>query len=488
MKTKTTARDLELEPAPLFDAFLELSAIPRGSKHEAAAAKWFLERARAAGCAVEQDASGNVLARKPASKGREQAVPVVLQVHVDMVCEKLEGTPHDFLKDPIDVWRDGDLLRARGTTLGADNGIGVATALAVLQSHDIAHGPLEVLATTDEETGMTGAKGLKPGWMRGAWMINLDSEEEGELCIGCAGGLDTTATRRVAMQPAPKGHALRLKVSGLKGGHSGIDIGAGRANALRVLAQVLAATSRRHGLALSSIQGGSKRNAIAREASAVVVLDKQREEAFRQDVARLQDEWKAAFGRIDPNLQIAVVPAAAEQVMSAADAQAVVSLLLAGPHGVEAMSPDIKGLEQTSTNLGIVETSADAVSICFLTRSSIDASKQALAQRIAATCHLAGFTTEESGGYPGWKPEPESAVVKHIQAVHQQLLGKPIVVKAIHAGLECGLIREHYPQMQMASIGPSMWDVHTPDEHVSIGSVQRFWTFLGEILARVPSR
>jgi len=483
-----TETALELDPAPLWTAFLELSRIPRGSCNEAAAARWFLERARKAGCEAEQDAAGNVLVRKPAAPGREQAVPIVLQCHIDMVCEKNEDTAHDFEKDPIAVWRDGEMLRARGTTLGADNGIGVATGLAVLESDSIAHGPLEVLVTIDEETGMTGAKALKPGWMKSAWMINLDSEEEGELTIGCAGGLDTIATRKLTFEKAPSGTALRLKVSGLKGGHSGIDIGAGRANAVKVLAQVLFATMQKHGLAIASFNGGNKRNAIPREAAAIVVVPAANEAAFRADVTRLEAEWKAAFGSIDPNLSVALAPAEADRVFSGADAVAVVSLLLAGPHGVEAMSPDIKGLEQTSTNLGIAETKDDTFMACFLTRSSIDASKAALAQRIAATCHLAGFATQESGGYPGWKPEPQSDVVKHICAVHEQALGKPIIVKAIHAGLECGLIREKYGDMQMASIGPSMWDVHTPDEHVSIPSVKRFWQFLVEILERAPAK
>lgn len=478
--------ELELEPAPLFDAFLELSRIPRGSRQESAAMQWFVARARRAGCEVQQDATGNVLARKAAMPGREAAVPVALQCHIDMVCEKNGATVHDFRRDPIAVWRDGEMLRARGTTLGADNGIGVATALAVLESRQIAHGPLEVLVTVDEETGMTGAKGLRPGWLQAAWMINLDSEEEGELTIGCAGGLDTVATRPVAFETAPNGHALRLEVKGLRGGHSGVDIGAGRGNALRVLAQVLAVTMPAHRLALASVQGGNKRNALAREATAVVVLDRQREAAFRADVVRLEADWRRAFGSIEPQLAIGVAAASADRVLCAADAQAVVSLLLAAPHGVEAMSPDIDGLVQTSTNMGIVETGEDLVRLSFLSRSSIDADKRALALRIGAACRLAGFTPIDSGEYRGWKPEPGSDVTAHIQRVHEQLLGKPMLVKAIHAGLECGLIRERCPHMQMASIGPSMWDVHTPDEHVSIASVARFWELLVAILERVP--
>lgn len=478
--------DLEtLEPRPLWQHFLALSRIPRGSKNEAAAMAWVVEVARAAGCEVARDAVGNALLRKPASKGREDRAPIALQAHVDMVCEKNEGTPHDFARDPIAVHRDGDVVRARGTTLGADNGIGVAAALAVLTATDLVHPALEVLVTVDEETGLTGANGLQPGWLRARRLLNLDSEEEGELTIGCAGGVDTIATRRITREPAPAGRkALRLKVSGLKGGHSGIDIGAGRASAVRLLGEVLAAVVRPHGLALAAVNGGNKRNAIAREASAVVLVEPSREPALAADVARLAAEWRAAFGAFDPGLALSLEPAQLAPALSAADARAVVGLLVAGPHGVEAMSPDIPGLIQTSTNLGLVTTSDDRVEVCFLTRSAVDASKRALTARIAEVAALAGFEAATSNGYPGWKPEPRSAIVALVDRTHQEVFGKPMVVKAIHAGLECGLIGEKYPGMEMASIGPSMWDVHTPDEKVSIPSVQAFWRFLTAILAR----
>jgi dipeptidase D len=475
-----------LEPQRLWRYFLDLSRIPRGSKQEAAAAAWVAEQGRALGCAVERDAVGNVLLRRGGSPGREGRPAVALQCHVDMVCEKNEGTPHDFLKDPIRVRRDGEVLRATGTTLGADNGIGVASALAVLATPGLAHPPLEVLVTVDEETGLTGANGLAGGWLRAATLLNLDSEEEGELTIGCAGGMDTTARRRLTLSPAPAGAvALRLKVAGLKGGHSGIDIAAGRGNSLRVLAEALHTVVAKHGLSLASLAGGNKRNAIPREASAVVLCPAAAEAALRADVAAVQAATKAAFGAFDPNLSITVEPGAAAPVMSAADATALVGLLLAGPHGVEAMSPDIAGLVQTSTNMGLCEPKDGAVEVNFLTRSSIDASKRALAARIAAVAALCGFETRDSGGYPGWKPEPGASVVKLIDGVHQELFGKPMIIKAIHAGLECGLIGEKYPAMEMASIGPSMWDVHTPDEHVSIPSVASFWRLLTAVLARL---
>jgi dipeptidase D len=475
-----------LEPKPLWRYFLELSRIPRASKQEAAAAAWVVAQARALGCQVEQDQVGNILIRKAASPGREGRPVVAMQAHVDMVCEKNEGTAHDFAKDPIQVRRDGDVLRATGTTLGADNGIGVASALAALADPDLKHGPLEVLITVDEETGMTGAKGLGAGWLKASMMLNLDSEEEGELTIGCAGGIDTTCTRKLSPAAPRAGTvALRLKVSGLKGGHSGIDIAAGRGNSLRILAQALDRLLARYPLGLASVAGGNKRNAIAREASAVIFADPRDEAGLKADVARMEVEWRAAFGALDPGVAVTLEPGNAEWAMSAADARAVVGLLLAGPHGVEAMSPDIKGLVQTSTNMGLVETRAGEVEVNFLSRSSIDASKYALAARIGAIAALCGFEARDSNGYPGWKPEPGSGVVKLVQQVHAEVFGKAMEVKAIHAGLECGLIRENYGNVEMASIGPSMWDVHTPDEHVSIPSVASFWKLLKAILEKV---
>jgi dipeptidase D len=476
----------DLEPKPLWRYFLELSKIPRASKQEAAAAAWVMAQAKALGCQVEQDEVGNVLIRKKATPGREDRPVVAMQAHCDMVCEKNEGTVHDFSKDPIKVRRDGDLLRATGTTLGADNGIGVASALAALGDPALKHGPLEVLVTIDEETGMTGAKALKAGWLKASMMINLDSEEEGELTIGCAGGIDTTCTRKLALAaPRPGTKAMRLKVSGLKGGHSGIDIAAGRANSLRVLGQALDRLLARYPLGLASVTGGNKRNAIPREASAVIFCDPRDEAGLKADVARLASEWSAAFGAFDPGITMSLEEGSAEWAMSAADARAVVGLLLAGPHGVEAMSPDIKGLVQTSTNMGLVETRAGEVEVNFLSRSSIDSSKYALAARIGAIAALCGFEARDSNGYPGWKPEPGSGVVKLIQQVHADVVGKPMEVKAIHAGLECGLIRENYGSVEMASIGPTMLDVHTPDENVSIGSVGRFYKLLVAILERV---
>ena len=475
-----------LEPKPLWRYFLELSKIPRASKQEAAAAAWVVAQAKALGCQVEQDKVGNVLIRKAASPGREKHPVTAMQAHVDMVCEKNEGTVHDFAKDPIKVRRDGDVLRATGTTLGADNGIGVASALAVLADPDLKHGPLEVLITIDEETGMTGAKALAAGWLKASTLINLDSEEEGELTIGCAGGVDTTCTRRLSpAAPRPGTIALRLKVSGLKGGHSGIDIHAGRGNAIRILAQVLDALKPAFGFGLAGIKGGNKRNAIPREASAQIFLDPAQEQAFKTALAAHEAHWQAALGAFDPGLHLALEAGEATQVMSGAEAGALVRLLLALPHGVEAMSPDIPGLVQTSTNMGVIETRENEVEVNLLTRSSINASKTALSERIAATCALGGFESHVTGGYPGWKPEPKASLVKIVNETNQKVFGKPLEIRAIHAGLECGLIGEKYTEMEMVSFGPSMWDVHTPDEHVSVPSVGNFWKLLVAVLETV---
>ena len=475
-----------LEPQTIWSYFLALSKIPRGSKNEAEAAAWVADQARALGCEVERDEIGNVIIRKRATAGKEDRPTICLQAHVDMVCEKNEGTDHDFTKDPIQVWKDGDLLRAKGTTLGADNGIGVAAALAVLASHDIAHGPIEALITIDEETGLTGANGLQPGRLKAKFLLNLDSEEEGYLTIGCAGGEDTIVTRKLTRTPAPAGtKAFRLKVFGLKGGHSGIDINAGRGNAIRILAQVLGALKPAFGFGLAAIKGGNKRNAIPREASAYILLDPAQEQACRASLAVHEAHWRAALGAHDPGLHLALEAGEATSVMSGADADALLRLLLALPHGVEAMSPDIAGLVQTSTNLGVIDTREEEVEVNMLTRSSINASMTALSERIAAICALGGFNSHVTGGYPGWKPEPKASLVQIVNDANQKVFGKPLEIMAIHAGLECGLIGEKYTSMEMVSFGPSMWDVHTPDEHVSVPSVGNFWKLLVAVLETV---
>lgn len=477
---------IDLEPRLLWSYFLALEQIPRGSKAEAAAAAWVAEQGRILGCEVEQDAAGNVLIRKQAAPGQERRPCVALQAHVDMVCEKNEGTVHDFQKDPIQVIREGDWVRADGTTLGADNGIGVAAALAALADPSLVHGPLEVLVTVDEETGLTGAGALRPGWLHAKYLLNLDSEEEGVLTIGCAGGVDSLGRKSLAwVPPSPEKRPYRLLVSGLKGGHSGMDIHAGRANAIRLMAQGLRCLMPFLNLELACLRGGNKRNAIPRECVAVVYMDPAREGDLAQRMGELLKAWQDAFGIWEPTLAWTWSAAEAAPVLDAREAETLVDLLLVLPHGVEAMNPAIPGLVQTSTNLAVVDTRNGVAAIDMLSRSSLGSSRKALVDRIQAAFRFAGYTCVQEGEYPGWKPEPQAELVRWVDAVHRELAGKPMSIQAIHAGLECGLIGEKYPEMEMASLGPDMWDVHTPDERVSLSSVARFWILLKAVLERI---
>jgi dipeptidase D len=474
-----------LEPQALWGYFAELSRIPRGSLDEAAASRWVMEQARALGCEAEQDEAGNVLIRKPAAPGREGAPGVALQAHVDMVCEQNEGTGHDFRRDPIAVFRDGDLLRARGTTLGADDGIGVAAALVVLASREIQHGPLEVLVTVAEEIGLVGASRLAPGILRSKYLLNLDTGKAGSLTIGCSGGLDSRATRQVARVPArPGASAFRIKVSGLRGGHSGGDIDKGRGNAIRILARALWALGPGAGLELAALAGGDKRNAIPREAFATVFLDPDRALGLGDALARLQEDLRTELGAHDPGVVLALEPAdpGARSVLAGPDAQAVVAILQALPHGMLAPSPVMPGLVQTSTNLAALATRADTVEIIMTHRSSLASAKGAVADRIEAVCSLAGFDYQRGEGYPGWQPDPGAPLVRSVSAVHEALFGRPMGIRATHGGLECGLIGQGNPGLQMVSFGPDMWDNHTPDERVSISSTADYWKLLTSIL------
>ncbi|MBS1874189.1 MAG: aminoacyl-histidine dipeptidase [Acidobacteria bacterium] len=465
-----------LEPKAIFRHFAALAAIPRASGKEAAARAYVLEQASRLGLEAIQDSAGNVVIRKPASPGRESAPMAALQSHLDMVCEKNEGTAHDFDVDPIQLVVDGDWLKAAGTTLGADNGVGVASALAVLESADIAHGPLEFVFTIDEEVGLAGASDFTPGLLRSKYFLNLDGEEEGTLCIGCAGGLNTVARRTFALKPAGAGAAWRVKVAGLAGGHSGIDIEKGRGNALRILGRVLEAL----GAEIAEIHGGSKRNAIPREAWAVIVSESE----LAGKIAALEAEVKAELGAFDPRVRIELQTA--DRPAQVLDGGAAIARLLACQHhGVLAMSPDVPGLVQTSTNLATIDTVGGAVEIATSQRSAIEASKQAAGRMVSAIFHLAGFDTEQGGGYPGWKPEPESGIVKLSQAVHADVLGETPRLVAMHAGLECGVIGEKHSGMEMISFGPHIIDVHSPSERLKISSVAPFWKFLKALLERL---
>ncbi len=475
-----------LEPKEVWKYFDAISDIPRASKKEEAVRDYVQSEAKRLGLESQLDSAGNLIVRKPATKGRENAPMAALQGHLDMVCEKNEGHPHNFDNDPIKMRREGDWLYADGTTLGSDNGVGVASAMAVMASKDIAHGPLEFVFTIDDETGLTGAADFQPGILKSKYMLNLDNEEKGTICIGCAGGINTKLRRKVSLVP-PKGKsAFRVKVAGLKGGHSGVDIHLGRGNAVRILGFVLQTLIERAQIEIGDLKGGSAHNAIPREAWAVVVVDPARENELRSAIEKLAQEVKIDLGSFDPGVTITVEPAnAPAQVLSAEDAQRVSDALVTVPHGVVAMSPDIPGLVQNSTNLATVSLTGDQVEIVTSQRSAIEGSKMLVARMVATAARTAGFNAEHGGSYPGWKPEPNSDVVKTSKAVHQKVLGQDPKLIAMHAGLECGVIGEKYPGMQMVSFGPQIEGPHSPNERVEIPSVESFWKYLKAVLEAI---
>ena len=468
-----------LEPQRLWKHFDRLASTPRASTKEAAAREYVRGVATNLGLPTQQDSAGNLIVRKAAHSGREAAPMTLLQGHLDMVCEKNEGTAHNFDTDPIKVVRDGDWLKADGTTLGADNGVGVAAALAVMESNDISHGPLEFAFTIDEETGLTGASLFQPGLLKSKYFLNLDTEEEGHLCIGCAGGVNTTAWRKVKLVPTPSGSAWRLKVSGLRGGHSGVDIHLGRGNALRIMGGVLQDLLDHLPLQLAHANGGSAHNAIPREAVAVIVVDPSRESELKSLVAAAEAAYKSDLGAFDDGLQISLDKTASPAtVFDSDDAKNTAALLASLPHGILAMSPDVPGLVQTSTNLATINTKGDVVEIITSQRSAIVTSKENAARMVATICRMAGFEPQHAGSYPGWKPEPNNDLVRKLQQVHQKLFGQPAKLIAMHAGLECGVIGEKYPGMQLISFGPTIMNPHSPAERVQISSVQHFWDYL----------
>src|SRR5271166_4180485 len=450
----------DLEPQAVWKHFTALTTIPRRSGREAAARDYVISIAKQRGLDAVHDGAGNTVIHKPAYAGREAAPMVLLQGHLDMVCEKNEGTAHNFDTDPIRVVRNDDWLKADGTTLGADNGVGVAAGLAVMESTDIAHGPLEFVFTIDEETGLTGAAEFKGGVLQSKFFLNLDNEETGTLCIGCAGGVKTIGRRKLEFKSSLGGSAWRIKVSGLKGGHSGVDIHQGRGNALRILGDVLQRLTSNLRAGVASVNGGSAQNAIPREAAAVVVLDPRREKALRSLVSECEANWKTDLGSFDPELQIGVDKADHPgRILRASDARRLTDLL--------------------------VTLNGDLAEITTSQRSAIEASRNAVARMVATAFGLAGFEAEHSGNYPGWKPEPDSEIVKKLQAAHEQVFGKPAKLIAMHAGLECGVIGEKYPGMQMISFGPTIVDPHSPNERVQISTVETFWKLLRAALEMI---
>jgi len=475
-----------LQPQEIWKHFDAITKIPRPSTKEAAARDYVLGIARRLGLEVVQDKVGNVVVRKPAHKGREDRPMALLQGHLDMVCEKNEGTPFNFDTDAIKTYRDGDWIKAEGTTLGSDNGIGVSAALAVMESADIAHGPLEFVFTIDEETGLTGAAEFPGGVLKSKYFLNLDNEETGTLCIGCAGGVTSKHRRKVALNAATGNAAYRVKVGGLKGGHSGVDIHQGRGNALRILGRLVQTLLGRLNVEVAEFKGGSAQNAIPREAAAIVVIDPAKEADLKKLVASAETDSQADLGGFDPGLQITVEKAnRPDKVIDSADAKRTADLLAGIPHGVLAMSPDIPGLVQNSTNLAIITTNGDQIEITTSQRSAIASSKNAAADMVATVAGLAGFETEFSTGYPGWKPDPHSEIVQVLQRAHKKVFGEEGKLIAMHAGLECGVIGEKYPGMQMISFGPTIVDPHSPNERVQISTVDTFWKLLKTALEEI---
>ena len=477
--------NLKLHPAEVFHYFAEICKVPRPSKHEDKIIEYLRGFAARHNLPCKVDEAGNVLITKAATPGCEGRKTVVLQSHIDMVCEKNADTDHDFTRDPIRTYVDGEWLKARGTTLGADNGIGVATELAILASDTIEHGPIECLFTVDEETGLTGAFALKPGFITGEMLINLDSEDEGEIFIGCAGGINTTADFTYTDEPVPAGYAgLRINVGGLTGGHSGDDIDKGRANANKLLNRLLCTVARQTDMRLCTIDGGNLHNAIPREAEAVIAVpdaDKERVRvALNIFTADVEDEYAATEPNVRLTLESVPVPATA---IDRDTARRLLDAVHGVWSGVYAMSRDIPGLVETSTNLASVKMQEGSIiRVGTSQRSSTNSARRNAASRIEAAFSVAGAEVTHESEYPGWKPSLKSHILEVCKASYRRLFGKDPVVRAIHAGLECGLFLDKYPHLDMISFGPTLRGVHAPGERLDLASLDRFVLLLEDVI------
>jgi len=478
-----------LAPKPVWKYFDHLSRIPRGSGNEAAITKYILDRAHALSLDATEDGVGNVLVCKPASAGRCHVRPIALQGHLDMVCEKDSDTDHDFSKDPIKLIRRNNILKAKGTTLGADNGIAVAANMAIMEDRTIEHGPLELLFTVDEETGMTGALNLQSAFLQSRTLINLDSEEEGVLYVGCAGGRDTTGIWKIPFEKVP-GRSVegRLKISNLKGGHSGLEINKGRGNAIKIANRVLKALER-IGVRLVRINGGNKHNAIPRECEALLLLPEGKVESVERIIGDLYSEICGELSASDLDLKIDFIADFGGKkngkAMKRAFQKKILRVIAALPHGVVKMSADIAGLVETSTNVAVIHTNGENLILSTSQRSSVASELIEIVDAVSSTFALSGASISYSNGYPGWKPDMKSAILKTARSAYRSLYGRSIKVKAIHAGLECGVIGVRIPGMEMISFGPTIEGAHSPNERVDIPSVDRFWKYLLEILKKV---
>ncbi len=469
-----------LKPVLLWKYFSRILTIPHGSGNERSLGDYIVSVAKDLNLAWKRDKVGNVVVSKPARQGHEQAPGVILQGHMDMVNEKNSDVVHDFLKDPIKAEIKGEWVQAQGTTLGSDNGIGVAAGLAVMEDQTLVHGPLEFLFTVDEETGLTGANHLSKGFLKGTELLNLDSEDEGTFTIGCSGGGDSEITLPLARKNRRFKDAYRLRLYGFRGGHSGLDINQGRGNAIRLLVRLLYQAREKFNFDLMRIEGGNKRNAIPREAWAAILMDtaaaKKMTAFFGDAFAKIRNEYKAV--EKEARVSFEKTPEQKEKPLTA-DSQAVLlRLLLTLPHGVVSMHPEIDGLVETSSNLAVVRCENLRAQVVCSSRSSVASALAAVRLTIKAVAELAGARIIQEGGYPGWEPNLDSALLKKIGQVYSRVFGKEAEIKAVHAGLECGIIGEKYPGMDMVSFGPTIEHPHSPEERVHIGSVERFWTFL----------
>jgi len=477
------------DPTRLWEYFEQICQIPRLSKKEDKILKFLLDFAASKNLDYEQDKTGNIVIRKNATPGREQQRTVVLQSHVDMVGEKENKVSHNFEEDPIKPKIRQGWVMASGTTLGADDGIGMAAQLVLLENNQIEHGPVECLFTVDEESGMTGAKNLQPGFIEGKILLNLDSEDEGILYIGCAGGVDTVGRFRIKTKPVKtKTKTYLVRIGGLKGGHSGDEIHKSPANAIKLLNRLLWNTSLEFNLKISNFNGGSIRNAIPRDAEAVVVVPMKHTSNFESYFQIFANIIKKEIGKFEPGIQFNLREAEPPgSVITKKLQNRILSVIYACPHGVITWSKDIEDLVETSTNLASVKfLNKKEIMITTSQRSSVDSAKKDIADRIANIFSLAGARVEHSDGYPGWTPDTDSEILRITQALYRKLFRKNPVVKAIHAGLECGLILQRYPELDMISIGPTIKGAHTPKERISIKSAQKFWKLLVEILRNIP--
>jgi dipeptidase D len=480
----------KLEPKAVWNKFTDLNAVPRPSKKEEKVIRFMMDFGKSLDLETSKDSVGNVIIRKPASKGMDNRKRVTLQSHLDMVHQKNADTEFDFEAEGIRMKVDGDWVKAEGTTLGADNGMGVAAIMALLESKDIKHPPLEALFTIDEETGMTGAQGLEAGVLQGEILLNLDTEEDDELDIGCAGGIDVTATRVYNGKPVPRAVIpYEIKVKGLQGGHSGIDIHRGLGNANKIMNRILYHASNNFMMRLAEIQGGGLRNAIPRESVAVIVVLKSQIEEFEAAIMKVASTIKKELEATEPDLAITLEQCSAPHMIMGLGAQErLIKGIYAAHNGVYAMSATIPDLVETSNNIARVEVSDGAVLINCLTRSSVDSAKMDLANALRSTFELARCEVKFGGEYPGWTPDRDSEILKIAEKKYKELFKENPKVAACHAGLECGILGQNYPDMDMVSFGPTINGAHSPDERVSIPSVQKFWKFLLAVLEDTPKK